>query len=65
MTQILGFENSGAIMGEAEEDQFSQLSSCPLSGHKIHGLGTSLVVLWLRLHALNAGGLRFNPWSGN
>ena len=55
-------------MGEAEEDPFSQLSSCPLSGRKIHGLGSSLVVLWLRLHALNAGwgtGLRFNPWSGD
>ena len=27
--------------------------------------GTALVVQWLRLHALNAGGLGFNPWSGN
>ena len=28
-------------------------------------LRTSLVVQWLRLHALNEGGPRFNPWSGN
>ena len=27
-------------------------------------LGTSLVVQWLRLHAPNAGGLGFDPWSG-
>ena len=26
--------------------------------------GTSLVVQWLRLHAPNAGGLVFDPWSG-
>ena len=25
--------------------------------------GTSLVVQWLRLHAPNAGGLGFDPWS--
>ena len=27
--------------------------------------GTSLVVQWLRLHTPSAGGLGFNPWSGN
>ena len=27
--------------------------------------GPSLVVEWLRLHVPNAGGPRFNPWSGN
>ena len=26
---------------------------------------TPLVVQWLRLSAFSAGGLRFNPWSGN
>ena len=28
------------------------------------GVGTSLVVQWLRLHAPNAGGPGFDPWSG-
>ena len=28
-------------------------------------LGTSLLVQQLRLCAPNAGGLEFNPWSGN
>ena len=27
--------------------------------------GTSLVVQWLRLHAPDAGGPGFDPWSGN
>ena len=29
------------------------------------GAGISLVVQWLGLHAFTAGGLRFDPWSGN
>ena len=27
--------------------------------------GTSLVAQWLRLHAPNVGGPRFDAWSGN
>ena len=27
--------------------------------------GTSLMVQWLKLHAPNAGGRGFDPWSGN
>ena len=29
------------------------------------GMGTSLVVQWLRIHHLAIRGQRFDPWSGN
>ena len=32
---------------------------------KNRALGTSLVIQWLSVCAFNAGGHRFNPWSGN
>ena len=32
---------------------------------KTPSTGTSLVVQWLRLRILNAGGPGFDPWSGN
>ena len=35
-----------------------------LATKKVLG-GTSLVVQWLRLRTPNAGGPRFDPWSGN
>ena len=39
---------------------------CELLGTvKMAGLGTSLAVQWLILHASNAGGMGFDPWLGN
>ena len=40
------------------------MSSPYLSPQEVSS-GTLLVVQWLRVQAPDAGGLRFDPWSGN
>ena len=41
-----------------------QLNHAVITAIKKFKIGISLVVQWLRLHAPNAGGQGFNPWSG-
>ena len=59
------------ILSQTEKDKYFMISHMwNLKNHTNESLhkietGTSLVVQWLRLHAPNAGGPGFDPWSGN